>query len=192
MNRNAELGAALVGGLLFGVGLLVAGMVQPQNVLGFLDLFGDWRPALAFVMGGAIAVNAVAVQVARRMGRPVFGEAFHLPTRRDLDPRLLGGAVIFGAGWGIGGLCPGPALVALPTGRADVLLFVMAMIGGMLLFSAWDRARALLGSKDIAQPGAQPGAQAVIKNIAPIAVLPKPSAEPTAAEKNFLGGERPT
>lgn len=157
MNRTAELAAALAAGLVFGVGLLVAGMVQPQNVLGFLDIFGDWRPALALVMGGGIAVNALAVQVMRRMGRPVFGSGFHVPTRRDLDPRLIGGAVIFGVGWGIGGLCPGPALVALPTGRADVLLFVLAMVGGMLLFTAWDKSRALVGAKDIAQNAPQVG-----------------------------------
>ena len=177
MSRRSELIAAGVAGLIFGVGLLVAGMVQPQNVLGFLDLFGEWRPALALVMGGAIAVNAVAVFVMKRMGRPLLGAAFHMPTRRDLDPRLLTGAVLFGLGWGIGGLCPGPAIVALPTGRADILLFVLSMIGGMLLFSAWDRARAVAGAKDISKINAPNGAADVNLN----KVLP--------FEKKIGGGE---
>ena len=143
MSRPLELAAAGAAGLLFGVGLLVAGMVQPANVLGFLDVFGDWRPALMGVMGGGIAVNALAVLLAKRMKTPLFAEAFHLPTRRQLDPRLLGGAALFGIGWGMGGFCPGPAVVALPSGRADVLLFGAAMLAGMGLFALWERRAAV-------------------------------------------------
>jgi hypothetical protein len=143
MSRPLELVAAGLLGLLFGVGLLVAGMVQPGNVVGFLDLFGDWKPALMGVMGGGIAVNAIGVLVMKRMGKPVLGGTFHLPTRRDLDRRLLAGAAIFGVGWAVGGFCPGPALVALPSGRADALLFVLSMVGGMALFTLWERKAAL-------------------------------------------------
>ena len=143
MSRPLELVAAGLLGLLFGVGLLVAGMVQPANVVGFLDLFGDWKPALMGVMGGGIAVNAIGVLVMKRMGKPVLGASFHVPTRRDLDPRLLVGAAIFGVGWAVGGFCPGPALVAVPSGRPDALLFMVAMLGGMALFHLWERKAAL-------------------------------------------------
>jgi uncharacterized membrane protein YedE/YeeE len=164
MSRPLELVAAGLLGLLFGVGLLVAGMVQPANVVGFLDLFGDWKPALMGVMGGGIAVNAIGVLVMKRMGKPVLGAIFHVPTRRDLDKRLLTGAAIFGVGWAIGGFCPGPALVALPSGRADALLFVLAMLGGMALFNLWERKAALdrpapppsLGSRPTPAPALPP------------------------------------
>jgi uncharacterized membrane protein YedE/YeeE len=143
MSRPLELVAAGFVGLLFGLGLLVAGMVQPANVVGFLDVFGDWKPALMGVMGGGIAVNAVGVLIMKRMGKPLLGATFHLPTRRDLDKRLLAGAALFGVGWAIGGFCPGPALVAVPSGRADALLFLLSMLGGMALFNVWERKAAL-------------------------------------------------
>lgn len=143
MSRPLELAVTGLVGLLFGVGLLVAGMVQPANVVGFLDVFGDWKPALMGVMGGGIAVNAVGVLIMKRMGKPLLGAAFHLPTRRDLDKRLLTGAALFGVGWAIGGFCPGPALVVVPSGRADALLFLLSMLGGMALFNVWERKAAL-------------------------------------------------
>src|SRR5215204_2606054 len=99
--------SAFVSGLLFGLGLIVSQMVNPAKVLGFLDIFGNWDPSLAFVMGGAVLVSAVGHRVARGRGRPVLAPRLEIPTRRDLDARLLGGAALFGVGWGLVGLCPG-------------------------------------------------------------------------------------
>ena len=121
-----------VAGALFGVGLLVAGMTQPARVIGFLDVTRAWDPTLAFVMGGAVIAYAVAIRVVRRRrSEPWFDIAFHVPTRRDLDARLLVGAAIFGVGWGLGGLCPGPALVAAGSASAHMLGFLAAMLLGM-------------------------------------------------------------
>lgn len=125
---------ALLAGLLFGVGLAVSQMVVPEKVLGFLDIFGDWDPSLAFVMGGAILVAAPAFLLARRMGRPLAAARFDIPTRRNVDARLLSGAAIFGIGWGLVGLCPGPALAAIGLAPLPALVFLAAMIAGMLLF----------------------------------------------------------
>ncbi|SDE81962.1 DUF6691 family protein [Limimaricola pyoseonensis] len=125
---------ALISGLFFGLGLIVSGMSDPAKVLNFLDVFGTWDPSLAFVMGGAIAVTAPGFAlITRRLPRPVFGGAFHLPTRNDLDPRLLSGAALFGLGWGLGGFCPGPALTALPMLATGTLVFVPFMLIGMWL-----------------------------------------------------------
>jgi hypothetical protein len=124
--------AALVCGLVFGAGLAIAGMTNPAKVLAFLDVAGAWDPTLAFVMGGALLVNAGAYALTRRRARPLFAEVFALPTRRDLDARLVGGAALFGVGWGLVGLCPGPALASLARGENEVLVFVAAMAGGML------------------------------------------------------------
>ncbi|MGR3464956.1 DUF6691 family protein [Limimaricola sp.] len=125
---------ALLSGLIFGFGLIVSGMSDPAKVLNFLDLFGTWDPSLAFVMGGAIAVTAPGFAwLTRRRSRPLFDSAFRLPTRTDLDPRLLTGAAIFGVGWGLGGFCPGPALTALPIAATGTLIFVPFMLGGMWL-----------------------------------------------------------
>lgn len=126
--------SALVSGLLFGLGLIVSQMVSPTKVLGFLDIFGDWDPSLAFVMGGAVAVSALGTVFAKRRGVPVLARQLEIPTRRDLDPRLLGGAALFGIGWGLVGLCPGPALTVLIVGPWQVSVFVAAMIAGMALF----------------------------------------------------------
>ncbi|MBE7454002.1 MAG: YeeE/YedE family protein [Kofleriaceae bacterium] len=120
-------------GALFGAGLLVSGMTQPAKVIGFLDVAGGWDPSLAFVMGGAVVVYGLAWRLVRaRRREPWFDAAFHLPTRRDLDARLLGGAAIFGVGWGLGGLCPGPGLVAAGGGATTGLAFVAAMLVGLL------------------------------------------------------------
>lgn len=109
-------------------------MVVPAKVLGFLDVFGNWDPSLAFVMGGAILVAAPAFVIARRMDGPVFAVRFEIPTRRDVDAPLVTGAAIFGIGWGLVGLCPGPAIAAIGFGSGPALLFAAAMAAGMLLF----------------------------------------------------------
>jgi uncharacterized protein len=126
--------SAFSSGLLFGLGLIVSQMVNPAKVLGFLDIFGNWDPSLAFVMGGAVAVSALGYLIAKRRGVPVLAPRLEIPTRRDLDPRLIGGAALFGIGWGLAGLCPGPALVALTFGPWQVFVFVAAMIVGIAVF----------------------------------------------------------
>lgn len=120
-------------GLLFGAGLHVGGMTDPARVRGFLDLFGDWDPTLAFVMGGALIVMAIAWTIQKRMGHPWFADSFSLPTRQDLDGKLIGGAALFGIGWGIAGLCPGPGFAALAIEPVSAAIFVAAMFGGMAL-----------------------------------------------------------
>lgn len=131
---------SLLAGLVFGLGLLVAGMANPAKVLGFLDLAGAWDPSLAFVMAGAIGVGLAAFAVARRRTRSFIGEAMHLPAARDIDRRLVGGSLVFGIGWGLAGICPGPALVLLGTGAPQGLAFVIAMLAGMWLFERFERA----------------------------------------------------
>lgn len=118
-------------GLLFGVGLVVSGMADPAKVLNFLDLFGTWDPSLVFVMGGAVAVAFVGYRLVLGRGEPIVGGRFHLPTRNDIDARVIAGPAIFGVGWGLGGFCPGPALTALGLGAPGTLVFVPAMIVGM-------------------------------------------------------------
>jgi len=126
-------------GLLFGIGLLVSGMTDPAKVQGFLDLAGAWDPSLAFVMGGAILVGLVAFAVAKTRTQSLLGGAMHLPISRDIDRRLVVGSLLFGAGWGLAGFCPGPGLVAMGAGEPKAALFVAAMVGGMLLFEVIDR-----------------------------------------------------
>jgi hypothetical protein len=128
----AQILAALASGLVFGAGLALAGMTNPAKVLSFLDLAGAWDPTLALVMGSALGVNAAAYALTRRRAQPLFAQAFALPTRSDLDARLLGGAALFGLGWALVGLCPGPALASLARGESEVLVFVAAMGVGML------------------------------------------------------------
>ena len=123
----------LASGFLFGVGLTVSGMTDPQRVRGFLDLFADWDPTLAFVMGGAVLVMMIAWGFQRRMAKPLFGHAFSLPGRTDLDPRLIIGAAVFGTGWGIAGLCPGPGLASLALSPVHAVPFIAAMLVGMLV-----------------------------------------------------------
>jgi len=130
---------ALVSGAIFGAGLALSGMMNPARVRGFLDLFGDWDPTLAFVMGGAMLVMAVAWIVQRRMAAPAAGSDFHLPGTALVDARLIGGAVLFGIGWGLAGLCPGPAIASLGTALALAAIFVAAMLAGMGLFKLTDR-----------------------------------------------------
>jgi uncharacterized membrane protein YedE/YeeE len=128
---NARTIVAALSGALFAVGLVLSGMTQPSKVLGFLSVSGRWDPSLAFVMGGAIAVMAPIVAWTRRRGRPVFDATLHEPATRPIDARLIGGSVLFGVGWGMGGLCPGPALLSIATGAPSVLAFVIAMLFGI-------------------------------------------------------------
>jgi len=123
---------ALVCGTVFGAGLTVSGMTDPAKVLALLDFTGACDPTLAFVMGGALVVSAAGYAVAQRRDRAWLGDAFAIPTRRDLDASLLGGAALFGVGWGLVGLCPGPALASLARGSAEVALFVAAMGIGVI------------------------------------------------------------
>ncbi|MBN9491167.1 MAG: YeeE/YedE family protein [Alphaproteobacteria bacterium] len=133
--------ASLVCGLIFGAGLVISGMTQPAKVLGFLDIFGRWDPTLAFVIAGAIAVSAAGFALARRAGAPVFAARHLWPTRKDIDRPLVAGALLFGVGWGLVGLCPGPAVVNIATLSPRLLLFVLAMIAGMAL-QGWRQSRA--------------------------------------------------
>lgn len=123
----------LVSGTIFGAGLTIGGMTDPARVRGFLDLFGAWDPTLAFVMGGAVVVMALAWAVQRKMLRPAFAEGFALPDRSDITPRLIGGSALFGIGWGIAGLCPGPGFAALAIAPGSAAIFIAAMLAGMAL-----------------------------------------------------------
>lgn len=130
--------ATVVSGVLFALGLGIAGMTNPAKVIGFLDLFGDWDPSLAFVMVGAIGVNALGYVVSRKRERPFLAPKFSIPSRTDVDPRLVGGAALFGVGWGLGGYCPGPGVVSLVSGTSSVALFVGMMLVGMWAFARYD------------------------------------------------------
>jgi uncharacterized membrane protein YedE/YeeE len=131
--------AAFAAGLVFGIGLILSGMTDPGKVIGFLDLAGRWDPSLAFVMGGAILVGYFSFALAGKRGRTFLGGALHLPTRRDIDARLVAGSAVFGIGWGLAGFCPGPALVALGAGIDQAALFVGAMLAGMVIYDAAER-----------------------------------------------------
>jgi uncharacterized membrane protein YedE/YeeE len=124
--------ASFACGLIFGAGLLISGMTQPEKVLGFLDIFGAWDATLAFVMAGAVAVTAAGFALARRRGAPVLATKYRWPSRNDIDPPLVVGTVLFGIGWGLVGICPGPALVNLAGFSLPIVVFVVAMILGML------------------------------------------------------------
>jgi len=133
---------ALLSGLIFGVGLILSGMANPAKVQNFLDIAGTWDPSLLVVMGFAIAVTLPGFHYATRRGAPVYHPTFHLPTRRDLDTELIAGSALFGIGWGLGGLCPGPALTVVSTGVPGVVTFVLAMCAGLVLVSLWRLRRA--------------------------------------------------
>jgi uncharacterized membrane protein YedE/YeeE len=133
--------APLICGLIFGAGLLVSGMVQPTKVLGFLDIFGAWDPSLAVVMSAALAVAVPGFMLARNRSRPVLAEQYFWPGKSDIDAPLVLGAGLFGIGWGLVGLCPGPALESLATWSPGVIVFVVAMAGGMLIHDIWQTSR---------------------------------------------------
>ena len=138
---------ALIAGLVFGIGLIVSGMTDPAKVQGFLDLAGAWDPSLAFVMGGAILVGTVAFRFAGRRERSLLGAAMRLPTAKRIDRRLVLGSLAFGAGWGLAGYCPGPALASLASGGVKPLIFTLAMLAGMGIFEVLDRAVGRAGLK---------------------------------------------
>ena len=130
---------ALIAGLVFGLGLMLSGMGNPAKVQNFLDVFGHWDPSLGLVMGGAIAVGLVAFTWAKKRKTAVLGEPMQLPTATVIDRQLLTGAALFGIGWGLAGFCPGPAVMNLSTGAGEVLLFVAAMLVGMLAQHLWSK-----------------------------------------------------
>jgi uncharacterized membrane protein YedE/YeeE len=130
---------ALMVGFVFGIGLIVSGMTDPAKVIGFLDLAGNWDPSLAFVMGGAILVGVFAFGVARKRERSLLGAPMRLPTATKIDRRLALGSIAFGAGWGLAGYCPGPALASLASGGEKPMIFTLAMLAGMALFEVLDR-----------------------------------------------------
>jgi hypothetical protein len=131
--------AAFASGLVFGIGLIVSGMVNPAKVQGFLDVAGRWDPSLALVMAGAIAVGVVAFAVAGKRSESLLHAPMRLPTTRTIDARLVVGSLAFGVGWGLAGFCPGPAIVALGTGLGKPIVFVAAMLAGMLAFELIER-----------------------------------------------------
>jgi uncharacterized protein len=126
-------------GLVFGIGLILSGMTDPSKVIGFLDLTGLWDPSLALVMGGAIAVGFIAFAMAKKRTVNFLGGMLHLPTSSSIDKPLGIGAILFGAGWGLAGFCPGPALVSLAAGQFKAAFFVVFMVGGMLAYELYDR-----------------------------------------------------
>jgi len=146
-----RLAVAYVSGLLFALGLGISGMTHPSKVLGFLDFggipAGTWDPSLALVMGGGVLVNLVFFQLVLRRGAPLLATSFSLPVQTRIDAALVGGSALFGVGWGLGGFCPGPALVSAVTGAAPVIAFVVAMLGSMAAFDfALSRGRKLSGA----------------------------------------------
>lgn len=131
-HRISQGAVALGAGAVFGIGLSLSGMLDPARVQGFLDVFGAWDPSLAFVLGGAITIAMIGMALMRRMARPMLDTVFHLPTATKIDARLIIGSGIFGVGWGLAGFCPGPALSALSLGLIPVVVFVVAMVIGMV------------------------------------------------------------
>ena len=147
--------AAFGTGALFAIGLAVSAMTKPSKVVGFLDVAGVWDPSLGLVMASAVAVTFISYRLVRRRTAPLFDTRFHLPTRKDVDRRLVLGAALFGVGWGLGGYCPGPGIVAAASGAVSAIVFVAAMTAGMLLEHALARAIARNGrepKKPVAGP----------------------------------------
>lgn len=131
--------AALVAGFIFSIGLGLSGMTQPQKVIGFLDLFGNWDPSLIFVMAGAIAVHFVTYKIIRKRSSPLFDNNWHVPTKKDLTPALFVGSFLFGVGWALAGFCPGPAITSLASFEKTPLIFVLSMLIGMFIFKLVDK-----------------------------------------------------
>jgi uncharacterized membrane protein YedE/YeeE len=131
--------AEFIVGLIFGSGLMLSGMTDPGKVIGFLDLAGNWDPSLAFVMGGAVMIGLFGFGIAKQRTKNFLGGALHLPQRNDIDRRLILGSLVFGAGWGLAGFCPGPALVTFASGQPQALIFVISMLLGMTAFELAER-----------------------------------------------------
>jgi uncharacterized protein len=130
---------SFMAGLIFGIGLIIAGMANPAKVIGFLDLAGAWDPSLALVMAGAITVGSISFALAKHRTHTLLGDVLQWPSKRNIDTRLVAGSALFGVGWGIAGICPGPALVLLGTGSVKGLIFTAAMSAGMGLFIVLER-----------------------------------------------------
>jgi uncharacterized membrane protein YedE/YeeE len=169
IKKKAHVAAALIAGLLFGLGLIVGGMTLPSKVIGFLDIAGDWDPSLAFVMAGGIAVFMPLFRIITRRSAPMLTASFAVPTRRDLDGPLILGAALFGIGWGLAGYCPGPAITSVSTLAPSSLLFAAAMVAGFGLKRGYDALRAHLATRSAAEAEAN--------------VAPTPSAQHPAWEK---------
>ncbi len=131
--------AALMVGFVFAIGLGISGMTQPQKVVGFLDVFGKWDPSLIFVMVGGIIVHFVTYKLIRKRKSPLLHTSWHVPTKNEITPALIIGALLFGIGWGLGGFCPGPAVTSLASFQLRPLLFVVSMLAGMFLFRLLDK-----------------------------------------------------
>lgn len=131
--------AALMVGFIFALGLGLSGMTQPEKVVRFLDIFGDWDPSLIFVMGGAIAVHAVTYRLIRRRRTPLLSTQWHVPAKTEITPALVIGGLLFGVGWGLGGFCPGPAVTSLASFELRPLVFVISMLVGMMVFKWVDK-----------------------------------------------------
>ena len=155
MKNHFDSLSSFIVGLIFGIGLIFAGMTDPSKVIGFLDVAGLWDPSLAFVMAGAILVGLVAFRFARHRTMNFLGGAIRLPSKGDIDKRLVIGSLLFGIGWGMAGFCPGPALVSLGTGSPKAILFVLSMIAGMALFEGAER---LMRTDDSADQASNPPA----------------------------------
>lgn len=134
-----SLWTALASGLLMGAGFVISGMNQPEKVLGFLDIAGSWDPSLLLVMAGAVAVNLPASRWILGRKRPLLASGFHLPARQSVDRQLIVGSALFGIGWGLAGICPGPGIANLFAGGRTALLFILAMVVGFWLYSVFDR-----------------------------------------------------
>ncbi|XUY28080.1 DUF6691 family protein [Agrobacterium sp. rho-8.1] len=137
----SQFAAALGSGVVFGFGLSLSGMLNPVRVQGFLDIFGLWDASLAFVLGGAVLITFVGMQIIKGMPHPVLHDTFDLPKNRRVDAPLVGGSILFGLGWGLGGFCPGPAIASLSLGLPQTALFVIAMLVGMTLHDTLWRKR---------------------------------------------------
>ena len=142
-----NLATHFIAGFIFAIGLVVGGMTQPSKIIAFLDVSGDWDPSLGFVMVGAIGVHALTYRLIMKRPTPLFAREFYVPRRNDIDARLLVGAALFGVGWGLGGYCPGPALVAAGGGVPDALVFLAATMVGHWLFGRFNRWSQKRGSK---------------------------------------------
>ena len=136
-----QLVVSCIAGLLFSIGLVISGMVDPRRVIGFLDFTGEWDPTLLFVLGGALAVTIPTFRVVLRQARPALAQKFSLPAKQNVDTTLLAGAAVFGIGWGLVGLCPGPALTLLGSGKLPAFAFVGAMTVGVIVHKALFEAR---------------------------------------------------
>lgn len=133
-NANRQALSAFVVGLLFALGLGLAGMTLPERVVGFLDVFGNWNPSLVFVMAAAVVVHGVLYRIIRKRESPLFSSGWHVPNRKDINPPLLIGSSLFGIGWGLAGYCPAPVITALPSLDSKPIVFVGAMVAGMFLY----------------------------------------------------------